>query len=438
MQYQAQANVSLPQQWINTYYATVSPNVAELHGRVSQRQIVSTADYGTDWHTGGAIAHSATTQQAATADALVTVANIWYTALINATADAGHGAPLSDQSDDLHFLTGESYQPFADAVCEVDYIHGASDTRPVVFPLLYNANHASAADTTMTLYNGYKIPAITYPNLSREALLNISGDSARYRLRWVDLPQNLFNGSSIGAIVFVPNEWIEASGAAYAPYTNDSQTIFICNVAAGWGKTLLSFQIRDYDTVTSTISSNGRVRGSGHVGAPVQTENDNDIIAFKYPEYPQRSINITRQWAQFLDPVVRSANRTVFDMIMQYQTVYPGVLGTGIASDTLVNMIVNGLARTAFSSTVQGTIRTKDSSDGTPWVDINYWLSDKGDVFEANSTQSQDWVKLHMKSTIQGYAYNIHTIPPRLAIAVLSIYCIMAVAHLLYAGVSGT
>ena len=58
-------------------------------------------------------------------------------------------------------------------------------------------------------------------------------------------------------------------------------------------------------------------------------------------------------------------------------------------------------------------------------------------MFNVNSTEKQNWVKLDVDSSLQGYSYNMQTVPPRIAVAILLIYCIIAVAHLLYTRING-
>lgn len=108
------------------------------------------------------------------------------------------------------------------------------------------------------------------------------------------------------------------------------------------------------------------------------------------------------------------------------------------AKIVLVGLIANGLARIGFESKLQGSPKSVKSVDGTSWIDGNYWLSGKGNMFEEDLTESRDWLKFHVNSTLEGYAYNTETVAPRVAIAVMALYCIIALAHLFYSGISGT
>ena len=58
-------------------------------------------------------------------------------------------------------------------------------------------------------------------------------------------------------------------------------------------------------------------------------------------------------------------------------------------------------------------------------------------MFEVDTHNSKDWVRLHVSSVSEGYAYNTHSAIPKLAICILLIYCAFALGHVLYAGISG-
>ena len=103
-------------------------------------------------------------------------------------------------------------------------------------------------------------------------------------------------------------------------------------------------------------------------------------------------------------------------------------------AETLVLIVTNELTRIGYESTLQGSPK---SIPGTPFIDDNYWLSGKGNVFTVDPVESKDWVKLHVNSTLQGYAYNTQTIPPRLTIGVITLYCTITLAHIIYSGITG-
>ena len=103
----------------------------------------------------------------------------------------------------------------------------------------------------------------------------------------------------------------------------------------------------------------------------------------------------------------------------------------------LSGLVANGLARTGFSSILQGDVKTVPGPSGDTQLDGNFWLSGKGDAFIVNATEAQNWTKLRMESTLQGHSYNVIGTPPKVAIAILMVYCVVAFCHIIYAGTSG-
>ena len=250
----------------------------EISGKSSQRQqyegIIDDVD------TSLMIPHISTTQQAAVADALTTTSSYWFLALGNVTAKGDHGSPLSDQSNSIHTLTGDSYQPFSLGACLPDSIRNETDTRPLAFPLLENANDPATANTNVTLQNGHVRQAIILPGLSRADITNNPGNSSQYRLQWIELPQPQFNGSSIGAIVMFPRSVSNLTAA---------QDIVLCNLAAGWGTTTLQMQQfgGGVGSVSSQISVDD-IDPSARLGntVPNTPEDANNQIYWYYTQFP--------------------------------------------------------------------------------------------------------------------------------------------------------
>ena len=108
-----------------------------------------------------------------------------------------------------------------------------------------------------------------------------------------------------------------------------------------------------------------------------------------------------------------------------------------IAKWALAGLLANGLASIGATGTLQGDIKTAKKPDGSTEWDGDYWFSGKGDMFVVDPEESKDWVKLRVDSTIEGYAYNIRGKSPKVAISFLLAYCIIALSHVLYAGISG-
>ena len=195
--------------------------------------------------------------------------------------------------------------------------------------------------------------------------------------------------------------------------------MLFCNITAGWAESSLSVE-------TST----------GHadvVNSSVQTSVYNS--PFDYLSTPLQLINITSSWAEFLNPLVYDHNNSLINFLMR-QIVGP-VAEVPLAQDILAMLTVNGLARTSRDSVIQGDVKTV-KSNGQTGLDGNYWLSGQGDVFETvDPADARDWVTFRVDSSLEGYAYNILTKPPRVASAILTISCVLVVGRTIYSEASG-
>ena len=436
----ALTNQIVPVGYESTYGQGLEPSNFDITGKSSQRQLYRSEMV--ESKTSAIVPYISTIQQAAVADALTNTSSYWFLSLYNVTARSVHGSSLSQFSNSLHTLTGDNYQPFSLGACLPDSIRNHNDTRPLALPLLQDANDPATANVNINLSNyGHVIKAIVLPSPSRADILSGPGNSSQYRLQWVELPQTHFNSSFIGAIVILPR-----------PVSNLTapQDIVLCNFAAGWGTTTMQIHqaVGGVSSVLSFIPKEFMKSTRGdHLESSL--ESIDNLENWEYNQFPQRLTNITQEWARYLNPIVRSANRSVFDIIMQEtapsepDTLYFGkdsanYVHANSMANVLSSLMVNGLARIGFESTLQGSPKSMKSIEGTSWIDGNYWVLGKGNMFEVDSAQSKEWLKFHVSSGLLGYAYNMETVAPRVAVGVLTLYCTIALAHLFYSGISGT
>lgn len=421
----------LADDYVNTYNAIESPYDLQLKGKSSTRRL-TLGRLSIDGRNGA----GCTTQQVSVADALTSTGALWFLSLNNVTARSGHGASPAEQTDALHTIQRDNYQPFSAAFCTPDAIQGILDINPVAFPYIPTANQSYLVNTNITYHSdsGSTIvaPGISYPGLSRRQILETPGSLSDFRLKWVELPQDLFNGSTIGAVVLLPR--LES---------NSSQKILLCNLAAGWGTVSLQMHTRSggAGVVSSQTSLNGGTIQAnkypqGKYSVDPAGEEEGQHFVFDYPNFPQIPINVTEAWAEYLNPRVTNSNTSVFNILMRETLSHANkhIPAEGI----LTSLMTNGLARASFTSNLQGSVKTFPGPDGSPYMDGNYWLSGKGDVFSPDVNESKDWVKLKVESYLQGYAYNMYSFSPKIAIAILTTYCLFATGHILYAAVTGT
>ncbi|KAI4275061.1 MAG: hypothetical protein LQ337_003472 [Flavoplaca oasis] len=423
----------LPRSYQDRFRHIQNPGTILLHGKSSTRNMYLAQIFVSK----GPKPQCATTQQAVIADALVAAAGLWQLSLVNVTAGAGHGSPLSDQSESAHRVASNYSQPYSTAVCIADQIQNQFDSRQLGFPILPFTNPPSSATRERIVYTNWgksSTKIIEHPYYSFHQLLETPGDPLDYRLRWIELPRDMFSGSSIGVAVLLP------------PRLDDSEyNVLLCNLAAGWSLSSLIARVSPVGIgTTESTAKEAENKGETFPISEVRTPEAYQKIdtfggVYQRPDFPQKPINISKNWAQYLDPSVEGFNTSLFNVLSK-ENAFPRVTDHDklTAEKILAMLLVNGLARTGWGSTLQGDVKSVGLNREDGGLDGNYWLSGKGAVFQnIDPAQSRDWVSLRLDSSLQGYAYNTLTTPPRIAIAVLMVYCLLVVGHTLYTGITG-
>lgn len=414
-----------------TYQVSLSPSNIEVAGKSSIRHF----SFGQDLAyigSGPSPIVATMTQQAVVADALTRTGGLWFLSLTNVTAMKGRGQPLSDQSDAVHTIANGYKQPYGSVTCVPDSISRAPSQVPIAFPILPNANPAALSDGNITYptcqrERNITVKTIAHPSITRSQIYNLPHSMNNFTLEWIELDSHVFQGSSIGAVVLLPR----VDG-------NPTQKVMLCNLSAGWGTSSLSMRtVAGGSSAMSSEITHGDKRSTEEVSIK-QThvpkyQSNNDGISYHLPDYPRDLINISREWAQYLNPTLRGLNTTVINTLIQQEI---SSCSPRLSIErALVGLVVNGHAKTGTGSELQGNVRTK-GSNGDQGLDGNYWISGKGNVFEMNKP-NPEWVKFHVDSTLVGYGYNTFDVAPRLAIALLTMYCLLALGHMVYAGITG-
>ncbi|KAL8856121.1 MAG: hypothetical protein Q9178_007246 [Gyalolechia marmorata] len=409
--YLSLANGMLPTDVLSAF--TVSPYSVQLTGQGSLRQLIiqrhiydnETAPYDQG-------AAQATTQHVAVADALSATSSLWNIALQHSDS------PFFDQRDAVQSIMAGVFQPYTLASCGGDVIEGETDDRPVAFPIPPGSSPDMLKDAKVTVETMLPMLAIEYAGLTRSEILKTPGRKSDYRIKWVELPENPFNGTSIGAVILQPTR-------------NETQGILLCNMAAGWGSTSMN--------MSSSPSASGTGITSSSIYDPESTLPQADdyskriadsVITFELPLFPQRKINISSDWAQYLNPQIPTLNTTIFNSLMSVKLVDHD--DTTSANIILAGLLANGLARTGFNSQLQGKIRTAFHPTLNASIpDGDYWFSGRGDMFtiDPSANNNKDWIKLRVDSSVEGYGFGLQGIAPKLTVVVLLIYCALVVGH---------
>ena len=379
----------------------------------------------------------ATTQQLVVADALTETGTLWAYSVSNASR-SGHGSVLRRQ-DAVHAINSGYHQPYTVASCGIDVIHSPDDDSPVAFPVPPGVepnvmlNQSEYNDSILGIHS------FVYAGLTRAQILSTPGSIEASRLKWVELPQDPFNGSAIGAVILLPRS-----------ISNTTQELIVCNLGAGWGSSFINTSTFAGATTftTSVVDPSAIHVNSGFGGDPDYQNLDSqaEVVAqerithYKQPFFPEKPVIVTEDWANYLNPFVPALNATVIDVLMSTFKPAPQlstIAQTFTAKWALAGLLANGLASIGATAKLQGDIKTIVKPDGSTEWDGDYWFSGKGNVFIVDPEESKDWVKFRVDSTVDGYAYNVRGAPPKVAIAFLLAYCIIALSHIVYAGISG-
>ncbi|KAL8735024.1 MAG: hypothetical protein Q9166_001149 [cf. Caloplaca sp. 2 TL-2023] len=415
--YLSLANRILPPSFAGPF--TISPYSTQLTGQGSVRQLIiqhHIYDNVSAPYDQGA-AH-ATTQHGAVADALSATSSLWNVALQNSDS------PFYDQRDAVQSIIADNFQPYTLVSCGADVIEDNTDDRPIAFPIPPGSSPEMLSMANVTTDTALPMFAIEYSDLTRTEILKTPGSKSDYRIRWVELPENPFNGSSIGAVILQPT-------------TNETQGILLCNVAAGWGSSSMNMSSSPAASGTGLASSSIYDPDSALPQAQDYSKRVADsVITFELPLFPQRKISIKSDWAEYLNPRIATPNTTVINALMGRKLMEEE--DTTSANIILAGLVANGLSRTGFNSRLQGEIRTSfNAMVNASIADGDYWFSGKGDMFTVDPEASKDWVKFRVDSSVEGYGFGLEGIAPKLTTAVILIYCALVVAHCCYAAISG-
>ena len=380
----------------------------------------------------------ATIQQTVVADALTETGELWVNAVSNIST-SGHGSVLERQ-DAAHTISNGYYQPYTAVSCGTDVISGPHDESAVAFPVPpavqanLMLNQAEYNDSILGMNS------FVYPGITKDQILNTPGSLEQNRLKWVELPQDPFNGSAIGAVILLPRS-----------AANLTQELVVCTLSAGWGSSVINTSTFDGGTtITTSIIDLSAIQendtqypqSGSHSNFESQAEitASDSVVNYFLPFFPEKPLIVTEAWANYLNPFVPALNTTVIDALMSAANPSGELTPNhqiSVADWSLAALLVNGLASIGATGSLQGNLRTVVGPDGSSQMDGAYWFSGKGDVFIVDPEESKDWVKLRVDSTINGYAYNIRGASPKVAISFLLAYCIIALSHVLYAGISG-
>ena len=437
---------SIPRRYASVAEAIEFPATLEFSGNVSLRPLYCAEVYAFTPGQGnvseGFILPAFTTQQSVVADTLINTATTWVNALIN-TESLGHGVSPNDEQTAVHTIKQDYYQPYSAANCIRDSITAQNGADPISVPIIAPVEYNPVPSYLQNLTHALDgIPVIDYPQLKRAQLLEANGSGSDYRTTFFELPSSFFNLSGLGVAILLPS--------LYSDTTDEIQMV-VCNLHAGWGLSSINTTYTSLGlSATSSLidvtfsrpsAPNSLLEQEGNALESVYKGSIDVGLGYLLPEYPQIQIDIRKDWAEYLNPLIPDLNTSIIDYMMKTSssngTIHHPEL---LAGYILGALLTNGLARVGADYQFQGDPRVIQASDGTPELDGTFWLTGKGDFFtvDEGEAESKNWTKLRVDSTIQGYAYNTRGTGPKTAMAFLLTYCALALAYTVYMVISGT
>ncbi|KAL1849328.1 hypothetical protein Plec18167_000453 [Paecilomyces lecythidis] len=421
----------------------------------------------------------ATVPQATISDALVSVADLWLLALgsLNWSVESGNWGSLiysdehnkeaqrlSDHQSALHMLREAYQQAYVATLCEYGTVNITDLDESVLVPNYLNppSNWPSWYGNSSIYRSSIGFPDYyaKMPNLTWSTVFSASGNNkSDYRSYWYGLDSATDKSSNTTAQgTTVPSLFI----FAIPPIQEENGTTLdfqLCSASAGWAASKLN--VTSDPTLVNKISSTVAAKnGTSDLGAydwfsqksvPLKTL-PTTTFAFLFPEFPQRPISISSEWANLLNPSIPRLNANIMNETNTSDTtgsivdtdtdVFAGL--TSIAGvqrrDSLTlaaiisAMVANGLSRTSFYSSLAGNISYVGDFNSHLAID---WLHQNKEVFKLDDDQNSHlsaFTKLEKQSYVLGYSFRVRGTASILAITILLAYCLLAIGHVLVAG----
>ena len=243
--------------------------------------------------------------------------------------------------------------------------------------------------------------------------------STRPELQFVSLPNSTFGQVSIGALASIPPGW-----------QGDDKRLYSCAIRSRW---------LDVD-IQGTRNNLKLVRG--------------DVDDWPWAEQKMCGknipvIKIDPKWAHFVNPTVRSTNKSVYHSLVEaagkpsknLTSWSRGPLYLGSVTESILSSIVTaGLSLTEANAQVQGEPKIEEgvcANNRDSWY-LDMLPNDKkefgygGNIYDLSSIDVSLTSKFTMQVDVEGYAYSSRGPSMILSCMVLLTYCTMVLIHVVF------
>ncbi|KAE8160474.1 hypothetical protein BDV40DRAFT_302286 [Aspergillus tamarii] len=331
---------------------------------------------------------------------------------------AAHFGSLFKDEPMVVNTTTECPQPYVSTICQLNTILDENDTRPIQFPATYIAGCGDRCQ--ITTKNWVKLT--NYTRTRRHDLWDEAKRDPKGRMIWVDdIPlSDSTGGYGLGVIVVQP----EMCNAGKTFLTTSA-----CTIGARWGNTTYSVQ----------TTSNGLNSALTNIESKLFPTS-----LLSVPQWSDPSIKISLEWAKSLNQVTSVQNRSVADNLLRSLSVTDNLcpwnatygLDTQGYSRTrpymhealISSLVANGISHSAGAAEEW----RKHRIGGSQIWEYNAFPS--GNL---EQTISPPAMILKFQGSVEGYAWSVDGVPVKLAIVVLSLYCLYTAVYVLYTILTG-
>lgn len=334
---------------------------------------------------------AATTPSSIISDLLSQTAKLW--AVANNNFCARETSPNFCYYNDI-FYSIEALQPVAYVRCNQNPVNGT-----LQFPVLDR---------------GLGFPLVDLENStlgSREWFASATGNGTTTGLTWISLPEATFGQSTIGAVVALPS----VTG------TNLPDQVLTCTVDARWANSTATISFLGGPLIVS--------------GAPDAWFLDGRLKQQQDGNFTWQQVKMTPDWAQRLNTVVDASGRTAFNTLSSSSSNFKGLSQTdsplNVVEAILAVMIVEGMARIGNTALTLGSLVNPVQKQWARELFPKGTFGSGGSAFNFTPNATDQFVRLEMKTRVNGYGYGITT-ASALSSAVLIIYSLIAVSYVVY------
>lgn len=348
----------------------------------------------------------ATTQMSNLADSLAEVGRLWAIAANELESVSPHRPRRFMYRNDAIYTLENVYQPVTTAKCWAH--HNNAQLQATLLKNVVEVPIAASLCNETTSGASYSIQ----PEQSAMVADFIDNSAASPDLQFVELPPNSFGNNTIGALITLPPSW------------PGGPNLLTCTVDARWTNVTLSSTRNVMKVVT---------------GQPLDWPG-HGLCNSALP-----SINVTSEWAQYLNPYIQDTNKTVFHTLVEHAGVQASkwkddnTFSPSVTESILTIMITNGLSRIASSANIQGQL--KDCPNNNCNEICGRWCLDMmprldqvfghgGDIYNLSGIPDLSKLsKFTVHVNVNGYAYSMRGATVYLSCAVLISYCLLVGVH---------